>query len=419
MAKMSYVGKLALFFGISWGLEGLDRLIVGYTVPGFMPDLKLNFTQVGLIFTIGGLCTAIGGWICGPITEYYGRKLGSVWVNLINTVISGITGLVQSFGQMLGIRALVALGFGGMYSPGLAAISEESPPEKRGFYMGLTQSFWPFIGMGIGPIVVGYLLESVGWRFAFFLIMIPGVIIILYMASFMKEPASVAKNIQTRKETGKRVLLHEGKEMHLLDVFKYRNIIVSSIIAIFTMAYLWVLFGFAPSLFGQVHKFSPVLTGWVMCGGGFLCCAMQILGPHLSDRMGRKPLLIIMFAIGTVGGILFAMSPAGTSAGLLAFYFALFCIGLSSYPLYLVIIPTESVPFTLAATAVVVPQGLGEIIGATVFPTLGGRIADTYGLTYTVWIVVICSLISFIACFFLKESAPRILAKKGLKPVNA
>jgi MFS family permease len=384
-----------------------------------MPALKLNFTQLGMIFTIGALCTAIGGWIIGPISEYYGRKLGSVWVNLINTVISGITGLVQSFGQMLGIRALVALGFGGMYSPGLAAISEESPPEKRGFYMGLTQSFWPFIGMGIGPIVVGYLLESVGWRFAFFLIMIPGVIIILYMASFMKEPASVAKNIQTRKETGKRVLLHEGKEMHLLDVFKYRNIIVSSIIAIFTMAYLWVLFGFAPSLFGQVHKFSPVLTGWVMCGGGFLCCAMQILGPHLSDRMGRKPLLVMMFGIGTVGGILFAMSPPGTAAGLLAFYFALFCIGLSSYPLYLVIIPTESVPFTLAATAVVVPQGLGEIIGATVFPTLGGRIADTYGLTYTVWIVVICSLISFIACFFLKESAPRILAKKGLKPVNA
>ena len=141
MAKMSYVGKLSLFFGISWGLEGLDRLIVGYTAPGYMPALNLNFTQLGILLTIAGICTAIGAWVINPLTEYYGRKIGSVWVNLINTVISGITGLVRSFGQMLGIRALVALGFGGMYGPGFAAISEESPPEKRGFYMGLTQSF--------------------------------------------------------------------------------------------------------------------------------------------------------------------------------------------------------------------------------------------------------------------------------------
>jgi hypothetical protein len=125
-----------------------------------------------------------------------------------------------------------------------------------------------------------------------------------------------------------------------------------------------------------------------------------------------------MFAIGTLGGILFAMSPPGTAPGLLAFYFALFCIGLSSYPIYLVIIPTESVPFTLAATAIAVPQGLGEIIGATVFPTLGGRIADAYGLTYTVWVVVICSAIAFLSCFFLIETAPRILAKRGLKPIS-
>jgi MFS family permease len=243
------------------------------------------------------------------------------------------------------------------------------------------------------------------------------------MASFMREPASVSQNIKVRKETGKRVLLHQGEELRLRDVFKYRNVIVSTIVAVFTMAYLWVLFGFAPSLFGQVHKFSPVLTGWVMSGGGFLCCAMQILAPHLSDQVGRKPMLLTLFGLGTVGGFLFAISPPGTASGLLAFYFALFCIGLSSYPLYLVIIPTESVPFTLAATAVAVPQGLGEIIGATVFPTLGGRIADVYGLTSTMWVVVVCSALSFLTCFFMKETAPRVVARRaevklGVRPAT-
>lgn len=106
-----------------------------------MPDLKLNFTQLGILFSIAGICTAIGAWVINPITEYYGRKIGSVWVNLINTVISGITGLVRTFGQMLGIRALVALGFGGMYGPGLAAVSEESPPREGAFIWDLPRVF--------------------------------------------------------------------------------------------------------------------------------------------------------------------------------------------------------------------------------------------------------------------------------------
>lgn len=409
--KNGYVGKLSLVFGITWGLAGLDRLMVGYAAPGFMPDLGLNYTQLGLIITISGIGVALGAWIVGPITEYYGRRKGTVWANLCETSLSAVTGLVQSFGQMMGIRGILGFFFGSLYGPSFAAISEESPPERRGFWMGLTQSFFPLIGMAAGPIIAGYLLSSVGWRYGFFLIAIPGVILCLWMAKFMREPASIAKNIRMREETGKKVLLHEGQEFKTWHVFKYRNIVVMTIVAVFTMAYLWVLFTFVPSLFGKVHGFSMVQTGYVMSGGGLLIFVLQILAPSLSDRVGRKPVLLVLFALGTLGGILFAMSPSGTSPTLLALYFALFCAGLSSYPLYLVIIPTESVPFTIAATAVAVPQGLGEVIGATVFPVLGGRIADVYGLTATIWVVVVCSAIALVTCAFCKETAPRIVGK--------
>lgn len=413
-----YVAKLSLVFGITWGLAGLDRLMVGYAATGFMPELKLNFTQLGLIIAMMGIGTAIGAWIINPLTEYYGRRKGTVWGNLFETAFSGATGLVQSFGQMVGVRGLMGFGFGSLYGPAFAAISEESPPEKRGFWMGLTQSFWPLLGMGFGPLIAGALIPWVGWRYCFFLIMIPGVCLCLWMAKFMREPPSVAENIKVRKETGRRVLLHKGEEFHVWDVFKYRNIILMTVVAIFTMAYLFVLFSFAPSLFDKVHGFGPMRTGQIMCGGGFLVFVLQIAAPWLSDRMGRKPLLVIMFGIGTLGGILFAMSPVGTAPGLLAFYFALFCIGLSSYPLYLVIVPTETVPFTIAATAVAVPQGLGEILGATAFPAIGGWIADIHGLPATMWLVVICSAVAFIICFFMKETAPRILEKRGETPVS-
>ena len=210
-----------------------------------------------------------------------------------------------------------------------------------------------------------------------------------------------------------------GQEFKVWDVFKYRNIILMTVVAVFTMAYLWVLFTFVPSLCCKVHGFTPVQAGYIMSGGGFVCFILQIVAPLLSDRVGRKPMLLTLFGLGTLGGVFFATAPVGTSGTLLAFYFALFCAGLSTYPLYLVIVPTESVPFTIAATAVAIPQGLGEIIGATVFPVLGGRLADLYGLVATMWVVVICSAIAFIACLFAKETAPRILVKRGETPINA
>jgi hypothetical protein len=85
---------------------------------------------------------------------------------------------------------------------------------------------------------------------------------------------------------------------------------------------------------------------------------------------------------------------------------------LSTYPIYLIIIPSETVPFTLAATAIAIPQGLGEIFGASVFPVIGGKIADAYGLTATMWLVVACSLGASITCLFVKETAPAIVAKR-------
>jgi MFS family permease len=314
---------------------------------------------------------------------------------------------------MFGVRGLMGACVGAVYGPSFAAVSEESPPEKRGHYVGFAQSFWPLIGMGIGPIVAGYLMATVGWRWSFALIAVPGIICVLWLASFMKEPASVAANIKRRKETGKRTLMHEGKEVHIWDVLKYRNVLLATLISVATMAYLFVLFSFVPVFFGKVHGLNPVQTGWVMCGGGFLTWIGQIIMPRISDKIGRKPALLFLFALGAIGGILFAVAPAGTSLPLLAFYFALFCAGLSSYPLFLAIVPTESVPFTIAASAVAVAQGVGEVIGATVFPAIGGWIAQAHGLTATMYMVVCAQVACFICSLFLKETAPRVVAKRA------
>lgn len=410
--KVSYVGKLSLIFGLTWGLGGLDRLMVAFAAPGYMPALGLDFTQLGLIAACNAFGVAIGAWTIGPLSEFYGRRIGAVWGNLAEHSFSALSGLVNSFGTMFGVRGLMGACVGALYGPSYAAISEEAPPEKRGFYVGLAQSFWPLIGMCIGPVVAGYLVTYAGWRWSFFIVAVPGILLTIWLARFMREPKSTAENIKRRKETGKKKLVHEGKEVHFWDVLKYRNIIITTLISIGSMAYLYVLFTFVPLFFGKVHHLSTVQTGWVMSGGGLIVCIGQNAMPRVSDVIGRKPTLFILYALAGLGGFLFATAPVGTGFGLLAVYFALFCAGLASYPLFLAVVPTESVPFTIAATAVALPQGLGEIIGATVFPAIGGRIADMYGLSTTMWMVVAACAFCLLCTFALKETAPRIVAKR-------
>ncbi|MBI5444061.1 MAG: MFS transporter [Deltaproteobacteria bacterium] len=420
--KVSYIGKLSLVLGLTWGLGGLDRLMVAFAAPGYMPALGLDFTQLGLIAAANAFGVAIGAWTVGPLSEFYGRRLGAVWGNLAEHVFSALSGLVGSFFAMFGVRGLMGTCVGALYGPSYAAISEEAPPERRGHYVGFAQSFWPLIGMGFGPVLAGYLMTYVGWRWSFFVVAVPGVCLTLWLARFMREPPSTAENIRRRRQTGASRLVHEGREVHFWDVLKYRNILLTSLLSIGSMAYLYVLFTFVPVFFGKVHGLNAVETGWVMCGGGFLVWAGQNLMPRVSDRIGRKPALAILYASAAVGGALFATAPTHASFVRLALYFTLFCAGLASYPIFLGLVPTESVPFTIAATAVALPQGLGEVIGATVFPAVGGRIADVYGLPYTMWMVVAACTFCLVATVFLKETAPVVLAARarsgGARPVS-
>jgi MFS family permease len=64
-------------------------------------------------------------------------------------------------------------------------------------------------------------------------------------------------------------------------------------------------------------------------------------------------------------------------------------------------------------------MGLGEVIGTTVFPAIGGRLADLYGLTSTIYLVIAASAISFVLCLFAKETAPQVVAAKQSKELAA
>ena len=83
--------------------------------------------------------------------------------------------------------------------------------------------------------------------------------------------------------------------------------------------------------------------------------------------------------------------------------------------LALVLIPTESVPPRLAATAIGLATLVGEVFGGALAPALAGQVADRFGLAAPLWMAAGGALTVLIASLFLTETAPTVVAGRKAK----
>lgn len=80
--------------------------------------------------------------------------------------------------------------------------------------------------------------------------------------------------------------------------------------------------------------------------------------------------------------------------------------------LVLVVIPTESVPQNLTATAIGLTTLVGEIVGGTLAPAIAGHVADNYGLGAPLWIAAGGAIVVFCSGIFLRKSQARDLIRQ-------
>ncbi len=171
-------------------LNFLDRQIVNILAEPIRRDLGLSDTQLGLLT---GLAFALFYAILGvPIARYADRprtnRVGLISVSL--ALWSGMTalcGLAQNFGQLLLARVGVGVGEAGCTPAAHSLISDAVPREKRA-------SAIAFYGLGIpiggllGMVIGGQLADLLGWREAFLIVGLPGIIVAVLFWALVREP---------------------------------------------------------------------------------------------------------------------------------------------------------------------------------------------------------------------------------------
>lgn len=136
---------------------------------------------------------------------------------------------------------------------------------------------------------------------------------------------------------------------------------------------------------------------------GFAWMVWGFIVSALSDRFGRKPMLILFTMIATLCPmVLLFVDDASTMLPLIFLTYT----GLGCFTLFMATIPAETVPATQVATALGLIMGIGELFGGFITPVVAGFAADAYGLQIVMWIAAAGSLIALLLSFFLTETAP-------------
>jgi MFS transporter, ACS family, hexuronate transporter len=368
-------------------------------MPFVQPELGLNNTQVGVLASALSFTWALAAFGIGFISDRTGSRKGLlILATLAFSACSFLSGLAASFVAMLAARLLMGAAEGGIMPISQSMIATEVKPERRGLAMGVTQNFGSnLLGSFVAPVALVSFAEAFGWRNAFFLAGVPGLIAALLMWKFVRTPPAPPV-----RETRARLTVREA--------FAERNVLLCAAIGVLLVSYLVVCWAFMPLYLTQIRKYDPGTMKWLMGALGISATVGAFLVSGLSDRIGRRPLMIAMPLIGVILplGAMYFHGSVWILAGIFFLGWGLNGI----FPLFMATVPSESVDRIHIASVLGLCMGIPEVLGGVLAPSIAGYAADLVGLQAPLWIMLGLAVVAGLLALGIRETAPQVLARR-------
>ena len=398
----SYENGLLVLMCLCNGVVALDRLTVNFLGKPIQDEFHLSNTQIGLLSSALSLVIAPSGFFLASLADSTGKRKLILLVTLIAfSLFSALPAMIYAYPLLLGARLLLGAAEGPILPVAQSIMALESTPSRRGFNMGIMQNLGAaVIGVGFGPIIFTQLAHHFGWRTAFYVSGIPGLLLAAAVILWVRSP-------NVSPEAAPAIAI-PGREGGLMEVLKTRNIQLCIAIAGLFSGWLLIQNIFL-NLYIQNHDgWSLINVGYLIAGTGVAQAIAGTVAPALSDRIGRKAALIAMTTFGVVAPLVTVLVPGGSPILGTALFIGWLAGGAG--PLYISIIPTESVTPRHAATAIAIALASGEVVGGILGPLVAGRAADMFGLAAPFWIAAGAAATCAVLSQFLTETAPRKLA---------
>jgi MFS family permease len=405
---MKYETRLIWVLGITFGFVFFDRNAASFLMPFIAADLHFSNAQVGWIASALSFTWALAGFLGGAFADRSTHRKTMLLVAVSAfSLCSFLSGIANSFLALFLSRLLMGLAEGPILPVSQSLVAFESADGRRGHNMGVMQNFGSnLLGSFAAPLVLVAIATAFTWHIAFFLAGIPGLIMAALIARYVKEPT-----VHSLSAAGR-----PAAAMRWTEMLRHRNLWLCMFMSIVMVSWMVLGWAFLPLYYIEIKHYSPGQMSVLMSVLGLSAAFFSFVVPGLSDRLGRRPVVIVFNLVG-----LLVPAAALYFSGSIYALAALVFFGWSAsgtMPLLMGTIPSETIPARYVATALGMVMGLGEVLGGVGSPAIAGWAADHYGLRVPLLMQAACALIAAALALFLAETAPARLATRAALLAN-
>lgn len=394
-------------------LAALDQTIVSTALPRIARELH-GLNKLSWVATAYLLTSAISTPIYGKISDLFGRKKifqTAISIFLVGSVLCGIS---QSMNELVFARALQGIGAGGLMSLVLAIVGDIIPPRQRGRYMGYFVGVFGVASVA-GPLLGGFLTDSLSWRWVFFVNIPLGVIALSAVATRLHLPvhkrehvidylgagllaassiclllASVWGGTTYAWRSGQIIGLitsgvalaaafivcekHASEPIIPLRLFKNDIFTVSVILSFLAGIAMFASILYVPLYQQVVRGYSPTKSGLLMLPLVIGLLVASITSGRLTSKLGRYKIFpIVGTLILSFGLWLFSHLTLTTSEWLLGVWMLVIGVGLGSFMQIMTLAIQNSTPRSELGTATSSAtffRSLGSSFGGAIFGTI-------------------------------------------------
>jgi MFS family permease len=405
----TYENAALVILSLAFSLVFFDRMSITFLLPYVVPELKLSNTQIGLMNSVLSLAWAASGFLLGSYADRYRKRKAVLVLTIIAfSLCTMLSGAVAGIASLLVVRAIMGFAEGPVLPITQSIMAQESSPQRRGFNMGVLQNgVSSLVGAILGPPLMVALAEAFGWRHALFVAGLPGLLIALLVWAFLRNPD---RDARAHASTGHA--LAQAAQLGVRRLLGYRNVCVTIVGASALATATLVLMVFTPLYLVQQRGLSPQAMGGVMSAFGVAVLIGGLLVPALSDRFGRKPVMVLFCLLSVLAPLvvihLRAPVPVLAAAAFITY------LGVGCFPLLMATVPSETVPAGNLGRALGLIMGVAEVIGGVIAPTVAGMLGDALSPEAPFYLCAGGALMAAVACLGLIETAPAVLKRRGV-----
>lgn len=384
-----------------------------YFAPVFFPksSTTAQLLNTAGIFAVGFLMRPVGGWLFGLLADKKGRKYAmtlSVLLMSFGSLLIALTPSYQSIGiaapvLLLLARLLQGLSVGGEYGTSATYLSEMATANRRGFYSSfqyVTLIGGQLIALGIQLIMQQFLLSEEqmhhwGWRIPFIIGAVLS-LIALYLRSHMQE-SEAFRNQANSPRPGRgslRELLGHPRAIAVVV-----GLTLGGTVAFYTYS------TYMQKFLVNTVQLSKQQSTLITCSTLLIFACLQPLFGLLSDKIGRRPLLIGFGVLGTFATIPLLNALSHTNSSLAAFGLIMMALVIvSGYTSINAVVKAELFPTEIRALGVGFPYSITVAVfgGTAEYVALWFK-NDGHESYFYVY-VTCCIFLSLVVYLFMKDT---------------